>query len=63
MTPQEKKDWTPEPFPEPRTIPKNWNASALSEDEVNPEKEDTTAEWKPDPFPEPRSFPWGSNRK
>lgn len=53
-----KNDWTPEPFPKPRTIPEGWNASAFSEKEVSPEKDDSTAEWKPDPFPKPRIFPW-----
>ena len=56
-----KKDWTPEPFPEPRTIPEGWNASAFSEKEVAPEKDDPKTEWKPDPFPKPRIFPWRSD--
>ena len=62
MNPQEKKDWTPEPFPEPRTIPENWNSSAFSDEKEKQEQEESTDEWKPDPFPEPRSFPWTSGR-
>ena len=57
-----KNDWTPEPFPEPRTIPEGWNASVFSEKETSQEKEDSTSDWKPDPFPKPRSFPWNSGR-
>lgn len=62
MTPNKKKDWTPEPFPEPRTIPENWNASALSEKKATPKQETNDDDWKPEPFPEPRSFPWNSGR-
>jgi hypothetical protein len=57
-----KNDWTPEPFPEPRTIPEGWNASVFSEKETSQEKEDSASDWKPDPFPKPRSFPWNSGR-
>ena len=60
MTPEKKKEWTPEPFPKPRTIPENWNASALSEKQT-PKEESPEDDWKPDPFPEPRMFPWNSS--
>jgi hypothetical protein len=53
-----KNDWTPEPFPEPRTIPDGWNASAFSVKDSNLENTNPETEWKPDPFPKPRSFPW-----
>ena len=62
MNPQENKDWTPEPFPEPRTIPEGWNASVLSEKRTIPEQDDPASDWKPDPFPEPRMFPWSAGR-
>ena len=62
MNPEEKKDWKPEPFPEPRTIPEGWNPSAFDDQTSDQDTEDTTEEWKPDPFPEPRSFPWRSGR-
>jgi hypothetical protein len=60
MNPKEKKDWNPEPFPEPRTIPEGWNASAFSDEKTASQQDDPGAEWKPDPFPEPRMFPWRS---
>ena len=63
MTPNKNKDWTPEPFPEPRTIPEGWNASALSKKKETVQKETPEDDWKPEPFPEPRMFPWGSDRK
>ncbi len=62
MTPPKKKDWTPEPFPEPRTIPEGWNASALSEKRETSVQEPRADDWKPEPFPEPRMFPWDSGR-
>ena len=62
MTPQKKTDWTPDPFPEPRTIPEGWDASAFSEDKNKQGQDEPAAEWKPDPFPEPRMFPWSSGR-
>ncbi|MFC1997721.1 hypothetical protein ACFLXI_08990 [Chloroflexota bacterium] len=54
-------DWTPEPFPEPRTIPKGWDPSAFSEKNPSKEQDDSAPEWKPDPFPEPRMFPWDTS--
>ncbi len=61
MSSQKNLDWTPEPFPEPRTIPEGWVGDALAEKkpsaEILPEDD-----WKPDPFPEPRMFPWDSHR-
>jgi hypothetical protein len=59
MTKKEKKqtEWTPEPFPEPRTIPAGWNGAAF-ENEKPAAEETSTDDWKPEPFPEPRSFPW-----
>lgn len=62
MNPQEKNDWSPEPFPEPRTIPEGWNASVFTEKRSAREQENPANEWKPDPFPEPRMFPWTSRR-
>ena len=51
-------DWTPEPFPEPRTIPAGWHADAL--ESKKPIVEETPVDdWTPEPFPQPRSFPWG----
>jgi hypothetical protein len=61
MTSQKKPDWTPDPFPEPRTIPENWHAAALSEKKATAQPSPTD-DWKPDPFPEPRSFPWNAGR-
>jgi hypothetical protein len=63
MTKKDKPqtDWSPEPFPEPRTIPENWNAAALSE-KKNAKQAVPKDDWKPEPFPEPRSFPWNSGR-
>jgi hypothetical protein len=58
-----KNDWTPEPFPEPRTIPEGWNSSAITDMESGSKNENPNAEWKPDPFPKPRSFPWRSNEE
>jgi hypothetical protein len=55
-------DWSPEPFPEPRTIPENWHAEALSEKRKPAEQSAPEDDWMPDPFPEPRSFPWNSGR-
>ena len=57
MTPQKKKDWTPEPFPEPRTVPEGWNSAAFEEKEPAA-KETPVDDWKPEPFPEPRGLPW-----
>jgi len=62
MNPKKNKDWTPEPFPEPRTIPEGWNADAFSEKETTQERDEPVTEWKPDPFPKPRMFPWSSGR-
>ena len=62
MTPKKNKDWTPEPFPEPRTIPEGWNAAAFSDKKTNRVKEESADEWKPDPFPEPRMFPGVSDQ-
>ena len=62
MTPQKKTDWTPEPFPEPRTIPEGWNAAAFLEKKATQRQEESAEDWQPDPFPEPRMFPWTSDR-
>jgi len=62
MSTKKNKDWTPEPFPEPRTIPEGWNPSAFVAKKDTPEKDEPTTEWKPDPFPQPRMFPWDSSR-
>ena len=55
-------DWTPEPFPEPRTMPEGWHAEALQSRKPAPEATPVDEEWKPEPFPEPRTFPWGGGR-
>ncbi len=61
MNPEKKTDWTPEPFPKPRTVPEGWNPDAF--ENKKPAAEETPADdWKPEPFPEPRSFPWKSGR-
>ena len=66
MSHKEKKDWTPEPFPKPRTYPKRWDASALTYTNgkpVNQEQEhpqsspQDDADWKPEKFPKPRTYP------
>jgi hypothetical protein len=62
MTPKKNQDWTPEPFPEPRTIPEGWNAAAFSQKRAVPEQNDPSDDWKPEAFPEPRFFPWTSGR-
>lgn len=60
MTSQKNIDWTPEPFPEPRTIPKGWVGDTFNEKRpAEPAQED---DWKPEPFPEPRMFPWDKGR-
>jgi hypothetical protein len=61
MTSQNNNDWTPEPFPEPRTIPKGWHAAALENKKPVPE-EAPVDDWKPEAFPEPRMFPWDKGR-
>jgi hypothetical protein len=55
-------EWTPEKFPEPRTVPKNWNAAAFEAEKEVADEEIPEDDWKPEPFPEPRMFPWGSKR-
>lgn len=63
---KKNKDWTPEPFPEPRTFPSGWDGWGLmatnghfKEGEApqqasgTPTKED----WNPEKFPKPRTFP------
>ncbi len=62
MTPKKKKDWTPDPFPEPRTVPEGWHAEALESKKPVTKKKTADDEWKPEPFPEPRTFPWNSSR-
>ena len=62
MNPKEKNEWTPEPFPEPRTIPERWNAAAFSEKKSEQDQNDSADDWEPDPFPEPRMFPWTFGR-
>ncbi|MBC8505352.1 MAG: hypothetical protein ISR58_04715 [Anaerolineales bacterium] len=63
MTPEEKKEWKPEKFPQPRTFPAEWDMSGLMEtNEENAEKDDDHG-WKPEKFPQPRAFPenWHSD--
>jgi len=66
MTPKDKKDWTPEPFPKPRTFPNGWEGSALTttngkrgsrdmHDSQPKSHEDD--DWKPEKFPKPRTYP------
>ena len=66
MSHKAKKDWSPEPFPEPRTYPKLWDASALNSSNGHsahqePDTMQTTpqddAGWKPEKFPKPRTYP------
>ena len=55
------QEWTPEPFPEPRTVPKGWVTSALAAKKpASPETPED--DWQPETFPEPRMFPWDSGR-
>lgn len=61
MSSQNPEDWTPEPFPEPRTIPEGWHAAAL-ENKKSDAEEDPADDWKPEAFPEPRMFPWDKGR-
>ena len=63
MTKKDKTqtDWTPEPFPEPRTVPHGWHTEAL-EKKKNNNQESISEEWNPEPFPKPRTFPWNSGR-
>lgn len=66
MTPKKKKDWTPETFPEPRTIPSAWDGNALMAKSVRSVDEEGTgwvnenegvADWTPEKFPKPRTYP------
>ena len=56
-----KKDWTPEPFPEPRTVPDGWHTEDLG-NKKSKDKNAPAEDWKPEPFPKPRTFPWNSGR-
>ena len=66
MTPQKKNEWSPEPFPEPRTIPSGWDSSALTSSKGSGKNKKTTparvqtgktGEWTPEKFPKPRTYP------
>lgn len=66
MTPQEKNNWSPEPFPEPRTFPTGWDGSALTPSndrghsgEETPSRGQTSEDggWTPEKFPKPRTYP------
>ncbi|MBC8497290.1 MAG: hypothetical protein ISS57_19255 [Anaerolineales bacterium] len=59
MTPEEKKDWKPEKFPEPRTFPSEWYMSGLMAASEKSAAKEEADEWKPEPFPQPRTFPKG----
>ena len=52
--------WHPETFSEPRTVPKNWDVSALLppyQGGLGGILQSNDPEYHPDPFPEPRTFP------
>ena len=66
MSPKNKKDWSPEPFPEPRTVPSGWDPSALrstngksNSQESSHTQSDTQDDngWQPEKFPKPRTYP------
>jgi hypothetical protein len=66
MTPPKKKDWTPDTFPKPRTLPSGWDSSALmstngyqDNDEVDSSRTESrdAEDWVPEKFPKPRTLP------
>ena len=59
MTPEEKKDWKPEKFPQPRTFPSEWDMSGLMASSERGVDKEAAEEWKPESFPQPRTFPKG----
>jgi hypothetical protein len=50
--------WTPDPFPQPRTVPSGWDASALAVPTPETSVPGLT-EWPPEDFAEPRTMPRG----
>ncbi len=63
MTPEEKKNWKPEKFPQPRTFPSEWHMPGLMPSNEGDAVEGAPDEWKPEKFPQPRTFPknWHSD--
>jgi len=66
MKKKNKKEWTPEPFPKPRTFPSGWDGRALIstngchiEDEEKRESPmvKDAPNWRPEKFPKPKTFP------
>ncbi len=66
MNPKNEKEWSPEAFPKPRTIPTAWDGNALmaknaqqvSDSAANPGPESKDpADWAPEKFPKPRTYP------
>jgi len=57
MPPEEKKDWKPEKFPQPRTFPSQWNISGLMAVNGKDAANEDADEWKPEKFPQPRTIP------
>ena len=56
-------EWTPEPFPEPRTIPTGWASGfeAARPQNLIVKAASEAEEWQPEAFSEPRTFPSGWN--
>ena len=66
MKPRKKSEWTPEPFPQPRTFPTGWDGSALTsskgrhprDEEASHQAESSdSVDWAPEKFPKPRTYP------
>jgi|APSaa5957512622_1039677.scaffolds.fasta_scaffold499819_1 hypothetical protein len=59
MSNEEKKEWKPETFPQPRTFPKGWHFSALmaSDKDKKEAAQEEADDWKPETFPQPRTIP------
>ena len=66
MTPRNKKEGTPKPFPKPRTFPSGWDGTALvpysgqqAADKAPIPNQESSQEkgWTPEKFPKPRTFP------
>jgi hypothetical protein len=66
MKPRKKSEWTPEPFPQPRTFPSGWDGSALTpskgrnprdEEASNQSESSDSEDWAPEKFPKPRTYP------
>jgi hypothetical protein len=66
MSTKKPTDWSPEPFPEPRTFPNGWDGTALTntngrresrESGTSHKDSDNVDGWMPEKFPKPRTFP------